>query len=585
MELATVRRKPSVSISNLGFSGGNSFALRPNEKIILVGPNNSGKSQSLREIFSICQNGKKERTTVIAELELSKSGTADELRKFLEDEADYVAGAYRYEDWQIPENQVRFWTQPYLIHGLSQGFIKKIAADDRLKICEQQNSIAPGDQKSKPQHVLYDDEALMRKISGLFRRAFSKDLMFDFRGGSRIPIHVGEIPSLEGTIDRVSDSYVSSIRNNPLLDKQGDGMKSYAGILFEAIVADRDITLIDEPEAFLHPPQMRRLGETLSSEVSGQLIVATHSSDIMRGFLEGTRGNVRILRIRRDADVNMVSEASAEVIKELWEKPELRYSNALEGIFHEQAIICEDDSDCRLINSVADHLSTESDQQWQDTAYVPTGGKHGIPKVAGVLRRIGVPVKAVFDIDFLAERRLVESAVCAFGGRWDEVEPLWARVEAAVRNGIKAKTADQIKQEIIELLDKAVDENLPKGDVIEAMKQGKPWAEVKRYGTRGIPKGDAQRDYNCLRDKLEEIGIYLVPVGEIENFCPEIGAHGPKFVTNLLANVQFSDDRLDELRTFVEKVHNGHHGILESSTLQDASAEALGEGNSNLATA
>lgn len=564
IELATVSKKPSVSISKLVFSGGNSFALRPNEKIILVGPNNSGKSQSLREILAISMKGKKERTMVIAELELSKSGTAEELRKFLEDEADYVTGAYRYEDWQVPESHIQFWEQPYLMHGLSQGFIKKIAADDRLTICEQQSSIAPGDQKSKPQHVLYDDEALMRKVSGLFRRAFSKDLMFDFRGGSRLPIHVGEIPSLEGVVDRVSDFYVSSVRYNPLLDKQGDGMKSYAGILFEAIVADLDITLIDEPEAFLHPPQMRRLGETLSSEVSGQLIVATHSSDIMRGFLEGTRGDVRILRIRREGDVNIVSEASAEVIKELWEKPELRYSNALEGIFHEQTIICEDDSDCRLINSVADHLSTGSEKQWQDTAYVPTGGKHGIPKVAGVLRRIGVPIKAVFDIDFLSERPLVESAVCAFGGRWDEVEPLWARVDTAVRNGIKAKTAVQIKQEIIGLLEKAVDDSLPKGDVIEAMKQGKPWAEVKKYGTRGIPKGDAQADYNALRDKLEEIGIYLVPVGEMENFCSEIGSHGPKFVTKLLASVQLSDDRLNELRTFVERVHNGPHGNLES---------------------
>lgn len=556
--------KPSVSISKLVFSGGNSFALSPNEKIILVGPNNSGKSQSLREILATSMKGKKERTIVIAELELSKTGTIEELRKFLEDEADYVTEVYRYKDWQVPENHIQFWEQPYLIHGLSQGFIKKIAADDRLTICEQQSSIAPTDQKSKPQHVLYDDEALMKRVSGLFRRAFSKDLMFDFRGGSRLPIHVGEVPSYEDIVDRVSDSYVSYVRSNPLLDKQGDGMKSYAGILFEAIVADLDITLIDEPEAFLHPPQMRRLGETLSSEVSGQLIVATHSSDIMRGFLEGTQGDVRILRIRREGDVNIVSEASAEVIKELWEKPELRYSNALEGIFHEQTIICEDDSDCRLINSVADHLSTESEKQWKDTAYVPTGGKHGIPKVAGVLRRIGVPIKAVFDIDFLSERHLVESTVCAFGGRWDEVEPLWTRVDAAIRNGIKAKTAVQIQQEIIRLLDKAVDDSLPKGDIIEAMKQGKPWAEVKKYGTRGIPKGEAQADYSALRDKLEEIGIYLVPVGEMENFCPEIGSHGPKFVTNLLANIQLSDDRLNELRTFVERVHSGHHGKLES---------------------
>ena len=416
--------------------------------------------------------------------------------------------------------------------------------------------------KSKPQHLLYDDEELMSKVSGLFKRAFGKDIMFDFRGGKRIPIHVGDIPKSEGTVDRVGDSYVKNVRKNPLLDKQGDGMKSYAGILFEAVVANRDVTLIDEPEAFLHPPQMRRLGEMLSSEVRGQLIVATHSSDIMRGFLEGTRGRVRILRIRREEDVNIVSEASSEVIKELWEKPELRYSNALEGIFHEQTIICEDDSDCRLINSVADFMSTSSGEQWQDTAYVPTGGKHGIPKVATVLRRIGVPVKAVFDIDFLAERDLVESAVSAFGGFWSEVEPLWTRVDAAVRKGNKAKTVTEIKEDIVAIIDETGDESLPKGDIIEAMKQGKPWAEVKKYGTRGIPKGNAQRDYKALRDKLEEIGIFLVPVGEIENFCPEIGSHGPKYVTKLLSSIALGDQRLGELRAFVEKVHKGHHGSL-----------------------
>ncbi|MDD4402772.1 MAG: AAA family ATPase [Desulfitobacteriaceae bacterium] len=557
-----MQKKPSASISKLVFSGGSRFILEPSEKIILVGPNNSGKSQSLREILAFCQNDKKERPAVIAEIEIAKTGRIEDLRKFLEDEGDFVNGAYRYEDWTIPENHLQFWNNPYLMHGLSQGFIKKIAADDRLMICQQQASIAPDDQKSKPQHILYDDEALMSKISGLFKRAFGEDIMFDFRGGKRLPIHVGELPQIEGVVDRVGNSYVSEVRKNPLLDKQGDGMKSYAGILFEAVVANRDVTLIDEPEAFLHPPQMRRLGETLSSEVEGQLIVATHSSDIMRGFLEGTRGSVRILRIRREGDVNQVSEASAEVIKELWEKPELRYSNALEGIFHEQTIICEDDSDCRLINSVADYISTGTAQQWQDTAYVPTGGKHGIPKVAGVLRRIGVPVKAVFDIDFLAERALVKSAVEAFGGQWSEVEPLWGRVDAAVRSGIKAKTVTEIKQDIVSILEKAGDGSLPKGDVIEAMKQEKPWAEVKKYGTRGVPKGNAQRDYNALRDKLEEIGIFLVPVGEIENFCPEIGSHGPKFVTKLLSAVPLGNERLAELRTFVERVHKGAHGSL-----------------------
>lgn len=552
-------KRPTASISQITFSGGDVYELKPNEKIILVGPNNSGKSHSLREIISICETGKDQRTVVVASLKISKEGDGQQLKDFLDAEAEYKDGYYRYKSWSLYDSHVQYWDGEYLLHAIRPGFIQNIAANDRLNICEQQSSISPGEQKTKPQHILYDSEGLMRKISLMFRRAFGKDLMFDFRGGSRLPIHVGELPKSDEGTDRVGDAYVSAVRENPLLDKQGDGMKSYAGILFEAIVADLDITLIDEPEAFLHPPQMRRLGETLSSEVRGQLIVSTHSSDILRGFLEGTRGDVRILRIRREGDKNMVSEASSDVIKELWEKPDLRYSNALEGMFHEQTIICEDDSDCRLINSIADHLESKSGEQWQDTAYVPTGGKHGIPRVAGVLRKIGVPVKAVFDIDFLSERSLVKSTVEAFGGNWTEIEPVWGRLDSAVRSGNKPKTASQIKVHIIGLLNQSGEEDLPKGDIIEAMKQGKPWSDVKKYGTRGIPNGNAQADFKLLRDKLECIGVYLVPAGEIENFCPEIGSHGPKFVTKLLSSIPLNDERLSDLRRFVERVHKGPH--------------------------
>lgn len=179
--------KPTVSISELNFSGGDSFQLKENEKIILVGPNNSGKSQSLREIFSICQDGKTDRTLVVKGLKISKKGDQEDLQRFLDENAEYILTNYRYKNWNIPENHIRFWSQPYLMHGLINGFIKNIDANNRLNICNKQNSISPGEQKSVPQHILYDDEVLMAKISDLFRQAFGKDLMFDFRGGSNFP--------------------------------------------------------------------------------------------------------------------------------------------------------------------------------------------------------------------------------------------------------------------------------------------------------------------------------------------------------------------------------------------------------------
>ncbi|GGD71015.1 ATP-dependent nuclease [Lacimicrobium alkaliphilum] len=548
--------KPKATLAEVTFSGGDKVELSENEKIILVGPNNSGKSQSLREIVQICQSGNADQCLVVKDLKLNKNGSSKELLEYLKKNADLINDQFQMSDYLIHRSHVPFWdNNPYLINGLHAGSIKNIAANDRLNICNQQNSLSPGQHKTKPQHILYDDEGLMKRVSDLFRKAFSKDLMFDFRGGSKLPIHVGQIPKGENVVDRVGNDYVSKVRENPLLDKQGDGIKSYAGILFETVASERDITLLDEPEAFLHPPQMRRLGETLSSEVKGQLIVATHSSDILRGFLEGTKGKVRILRIQREGDINVVYEAVSETIKELWEKPELRYSNALEGIFHEQTIICEDDSDCRLINSAADYINSDSTAPFKDTSYVPTGGKHGIPKVADVLRKIGVPIKAVFDIDFLSERDLVKNTVTAFGGNWIDVEVLWERVDSAVRGGIKPKSVETIKSEIIQTLQNADKEKLPKGDIAALMKQGTAWNEVKKFGEIAIPNGQAQTDYKALKSALENLGIFVIPVGEIEKFCPEIGSHGPKFVTKLLTDIPLSDLRLAGLRDFVAHIH------------------------------
>ncbi len=574
MNAAPAVALPSVSITSVTFSGGATVSLGPQEKVILVGPNNSGKSQALRDILDICRKGLKGRTPVVTGLGLSKGGTLEDLKGFLEAQAVFKEERYHYRNWTLPANHIQFWAQDFLIHGLEEGFIRNISAEERLNICAQQSSIAPGDPKTRPQHVLYDDDALMSKISGLFRNAFGKDLMFNFRGGSKLPIHVGQIPQGPGLTDRASDQYVALVTQNPLLDQQGDGIKGYAGILFEAIASEVAVTLIDEPEAFLHPPQMRRLGETLASEVTGQLLVATHSSEIMKGFLEGTKGSVRVLRITRNGDANAITETSTETIRELWEKPELRYSNALDGIFHEQTIICEDDSDCRVFNSVGDYLGGLSDTPWPDTAYVPTGGKHGVPKVASVLRKIGVPVKGVFDIDFLSERSLVEATIEAFGGDWDLIEPLWKRVDAAVREGIKPKTPEEIKKDIVNILNSSEKDKMPKSDIVEAMKQSASWNHVKRYGERGIPAGRAQTDYQALRWHLEEVGIYLIPEGEIENFCREVGSHGPKFVAKLLRDIPLGDGRLRDLREFVEKVYRGPSARLSPGQTPAAAASA-----------
>lgn len=56
-----------------------------------------------------------------------------------------------------------------------------------------------------------------------------------FRGGNRLPIYVGKIPNKDALIDRVGNEYIHNVRKQPLLDKQGDGMKSYTRILLRLL--------------------------------------------------------------------------------------------------------------------------------------------------------------------------------------------------------------------------------------------------------------------------------------------------------------------------------------------------------------
>ncbi len=553
--------KPTAHISKIEFSDRTEVELQQNSKFVIVGPNNGGKSQTLRDIIAFAESRTRPDTNVATSVEFNLAGTNDELRNYLEESAEFDSRnlQFRLGDWAISEGHVQHWGEPSQFFRFQAGFIKNISAENRLTICAPQDVVRRDEVKAKPQHVLYFDTDRMAETSKLFHAAFGQDIMFNFLGGRVMPIHVGELPDQSKMPDRVGADYVAAVEANPLLHEQGDGMRSYAGLLFETVVMSRDIVLLDEPEAFLHPPQMRRLGETLAGEVKGQLIVATHSSDVLRGFLEGTSGDVTIVRIRRSGDVNPVHKADPATIKTLWSRPELKYSNALEALFHEQAVLCEDDGDCRLLNAIADHTATAKNEVWPDTAYVPTGGKHAIASIVEILRKVGVPSKAVYDIDVLNDEHTVKRAVIAFGGDWSVARPLWKSLDEHVRTGMTAKTPVEIKAEVVELLERSDTDALPKGDILELMKQTSEWNIIKKKGVAGLPHEAARDAYAEISDYLKSIGIYLIDVGEVENFSDSINLHGRKFVTRLLEEVPLDAEELDALRIFAEAVHKGSH--------------------------
>lgn len=561
-----VNPEPKITINEITFSSGQKFTFHPEDKVILVGANNSGKSQTLRELIQLISTDK-QRGVVVHAVSLNKVGTPESVEKFIrtkyKSEQDRY---YRLNDATFSEKEI-----PYLwehdknrLSALSPVFIKPITANERLTICNPAQSIKRNEQGTKPQHALYSDDQLMLKISGLFERAFGKHLMINYRGGQEILIHVGIRPDINQHPDRVSDAYVDLVEENPLLHEQGDGIKSYTGILFDAVVDNFDITLIDEPEAFLHPPQMRELGKALASEVKGQLFVATHSSEFLKGVLEKTKGKIRILRIQRENDINIINELDSSTVRELWERPILRYSNAFDAIFHEQAVICEDHSDCRLFNFIFDLLASEAEVKLPDTAFIPSGGKDQIYVIAKVLKKAGVPVKAIYDFDLLSDKSKFKQAILAFTDNDDSIHTLlkgWDRINADISQGKTINKSDiEIRDELITLI-KSRDEKYPPSldEINKVIKQNiSPWKELKKNGVQGLSRGQISELFdNQLNPLLKKIGIHIILCGEVENFYPTIGGHGPRFVEKLLVaydEKNVDENKLELLKEFVKGI-------------------------------
>lgn len=68
-----------------------------------------------------------------------------------------------------------------------------------------------------------------------------------------------------------------------------------------------------------------------------------------------------------------------------------------------------------------------------------------------------------------------------------------------------------------------------RGKIMTILATDSAWSSVKKYGKAAF-KGDSRHSYDFIEEYLNSRHIYPVPVGELENFIPEISSHGPDWV-------------------------------------------------------
>ena len=557
---------PAVTIESITFSDGTTISLEPTDVVVLVGPNNTGKSVALRELEGNIQNSF--RGTVITETKFQRTGTLKELLAYLTHHTkEDIRQGYRmrigYQVSILEDHIDSYWSRNDGIHDLSRFFCKRLQTEPRIKDSDPAPAISVlADSASHPIQLLYSDDELEGRINGYFRQAFGEDLIVYRLGGSEFPLLVGESPPLQDGEDRISNSYLERLRDSTVpLKEQGDGMRSFASVVLHLLAPiTPSILILDEPEAFLHPPQAKLLGELIAKERSSraQLFVATHSPDVLNGLLSVAPDHLRVLRIRREGNVNHVKELDKQRAKGISSDPLMKYSSVMSGVFHERVIICESDADCMFYSSLLDLSEINAGRQ-PDVFFVHANGKDRMSKLAKAMTDLDVPVDVIADIDILNSEDKFQEIIETLGGNWDKMQSMAQTVCNDIEQHKPWLTAGEIKKGIQEELDDLE----PTGEfprqkqkaIEKIFRKASPWDAIKESGEAAIPQGQATQRFQELKTLCKKIGLWIVPVGELEGFCKSIGGHGPRWVQEVIETRNLlKDSELQIARDFVREI-------------------------------
>ncbi|MEF3402241.1 ATP-dependent nuclease [Agromyces sp. CCNWLW203] len=564
-------------VRTLTVNDGTTVAVPENGVVLFVGPNNAGKSQVLRDISSLVTS-RNDRGVVVSDARVDYVGSVDELLARLTEDRSIMSasgGAGKVKlggagTTQDLSNVLSWWggRSKEIVAGY---FVLHADTESRLQASRPTNALNLYEQDpTHALHRLYLRRDLEVRLDAISREAFDQGLILDvWAGGAQWALRVGEIDPPDSP--RPDQAYLDAVQKLPLLHDQGDGVRSMIGLLLGIMTGHQTISLVDEPEAFLHPPQARFLAKLLSEDAAAlgrAVFLSTHSSEVVHGVLEGPAPTT-VVRLRRNGAHNEAAVLDNDAVRRLWSDPLLRYSNLLDGLFTDAVVICESDADCKFFASIRDTLAlAETETRRPDILFTSCGGKHRLHVGVEALRAASVPVAVIGDFDVLNDWTMLSRLISKAGGTLSEFEADWRVLNSALSSNSRTPSVAGMKEAVITAFE-TVAEVTTKGlsPVREALKIENGWDRVKNSGLAGLPKGDAYNAAIRLLKRLRNIQIHLVAVGEMEDFVPAAGGHGPAWLAEVLERRLHERSDGDAARDFFK-------GVVDSIVVHEPPASA-----------
>ena len=486
---------------------------------IFVGPNNSGKSLLLRELSHLIrENPRHNCRTVKAHIfnsldDATKAALTSRLvykpgKNHDQSPQFYYVGVRGVEqqvekaDFQscladLHRQQAHLWVLRYLCLSLD--------GSNRLTMLAAQNR---GDLMQPPPGLLsglFRNDGKRLEVRRIIHAAIGSYFITDATGSGNIRVRLSLVdptPALERSFDDAALKFHDAAEP---IENTSDGIRAFCGIIATVVESEPRIVFLDEPEAFLHPPLVVKLAKALCEKAKAseqQYFVATHSADFLMGCVQAGV-DLNIVRMTYRDGLAAARLLPSEKIVPLMRNPLLRSTGVLDGLFYDSVIVTEADNDRSFYDEINHRLlsgkdeTAGDDKQRNDSKGIPNclflnaQNWQTVGQIIRPLRELGVASAAVVDIDVVSAgdntsfQNLLDAAGMPDGTR---------TALGQLRSGLKAH--------------------------IVANK-----LEPKKKGVSAL-SGDHKADLENLIKQLAEYGVFLVPVGELECWLPQLTRPG-----------------------------------------------------------
>lgn len=515
-------------ISSLIFNKGKSVTheFKGNNIVVFVGPNNSGKSTVLRDIEKWFEGDQEMR--ILRDVEISINQNPSFYSDFKKDILEFedgerliynnaiLHGFYfrhiikgsllqqcRY-DLNSVELEYRKGNVKYFKNNFMKFFVCRLDGRMRFRLIEDMPYHTSNSANTSMNLMtrLIRDRIILHKLSQIIYDEFKwypclrqktssnnvdKDITLLVKEPAEFYLSSGECENNEWE------------NSNKSIMEYGDGVKCFLSICLAVVGFPFRVVLLDEPEAYMHPPLAKNLGKRLSKitiENDSTLIVSTHSADFLLGCLE-TSPELTVIRITYNGKRSKTTKLQQTDVLEIAKNALLRSTNVLNAFFHRSTIILEGNTDRVFYEEINSKLTNEG---IVDTLFLPSVGKNVIHVISDILRKLEIPAVSAYDFDILDERK--------------DNEGLFEKI--LMTNNVMSDKIDTYLT-LQKNLENFVNLNHKEGDPDPYRNQGVRFLD-----------GDLKKDITLMLEELKKNGIFVVPYGEVETWLQELNIQEKK---------------------------------------------------------